>query len=237
MKKDRKEDKSIRFLIFSIIGVSVLIVGLFALLSAYMSKKSSETIEEVGKLYMNGMNEQIVLHYETIIGLRLSQVSAMAETAFTDTEDREGLLRDLEYSAAARGFSCLALCAADGELEMIYGDVSEVLDQEPFLRSMSLGEQRIAVGRGAQGDGVVLMGAPFVCEMADGKESISLVGGFSTEYMKSVLFLDEEEALVDSYIIREDGTYVLRSNEMAHKSYFESVYELFGSQEKAVAEQ
>ena len=43
MKKDRKEDKSIRFLIFSIIGVSVLIVGLFALLSAYMSKKSSET--------------------------------------------------------------------------------------------------------------------------------------------------------------------------------------------------
>ena len=237
MKKDRKEDKSIRFLIFSIIGVSVLIVGLFALLSAYMSKKSSETIEEVGKLYMNGMNEQIVLHYETIIGLRLSQVSAMAETAFTDTEDREGLLRDLEYSAAARGFSCLALCAADGELEMIYGDVSEVLDQEHFLRSMSLGEQRIAVGRGAQGDGVVLMGAPFVCEMADGKESISLVGGFSTEYMKSVLFLDEEEALVDSYIIREDGTYVLRSNEMAHKSYFESVYELFGSQEKAVAEQ
>ncbi len=237
MKKDRKEDKSIRFLIFSIIGVSVLIVGLYALLSAYMSKKSSETIEEVGKLYMNGMNEQIVLHYETIIGLRLSQVSAMAETAFTDTEDREGLLRDLEYSAAARGFSCLALCAADGELEMIYGDVSEVLDQEPFLRSMSLGEQRIAVGRGAQGDGVVLMGAPFVCEMADGKESISLVGGFSTEYMKSVLFLDEEEALVDSYIIREDGTYVLRSNEMAHKSYFESVYELFGSQEKAVAEQ
>lgn len=237
MKKDRKEDKSIRFLIFSIIGVSVLIVGLFALLSAYMSKKSSETIEEVGKLYMNGMNEQIVLHYETIIGLRLSQVSAMAETAFTDTEDREGLLRDLGYSAAARGFSCLALCAADGELEMIYGDVSEVLDQEHFLRSMSLGEQRIAVGRGAQGDGVVLMGAPFVCEMADGKESISLVGGFSTEYMKSVLFLDEEEALVDSYIIREDGTYVLRSNEMAHKSYFESVYELFGSQEKAVAEQ
>ncbi len=237
MKKDRKVDKSIGFLIFSIIGVSVLIVGLFALLSAYMSKKSSETIEEVGKLYMNGMNEQIVLHYETIIGLRLSQVSAMAETAFTDTEDREGLLRDLEYSAAARGFSCLALCAADGELEMIYGDVSEVLDQEHFLRSMSLGEQRIAVGRGAQGDGVVLMGAPFVCEMADGKESISLVGGFSTEYMKSVLFLDEEEALVYSYIIREDGTYVLRSNEMAHKSYFESVYELFGSQEKAVAEQ
>ena len=45
MKKERKEDKSIRFLIFSIVGVSVLIVGLFTLLSVYMSRKSSETID------------------------------------------------------------------------------------------------------------------------------------------------------------------------------------------------
>ena len=237
MKKERKEDKAIRFLIFSIVGVSVLIVGLFTLLSVYMSKKSSETIGEVGKLYMNGMNEQIVLHYETIIGLRLSQVSAIADTASVDTEGREELLRELEYSATARGFTCLALCAADGELEMIYGDVVEVVDPEPFLRSMSIGEQKIAVATGSQGNGVVLMGVPFVCEMADGKKSISLVGGFSTEYMKSVLFLDVEEALVDSYIIRKDGTYVLRSNEMAYKNYFESVYELFGSREKAVAEE
>ena len=237
MKKERKEDKSMRFLIFSIVGVSVLIVGLFTLMSVYMNRKSSETIEEVGKLYMNGMNEQIVLHYKTVIGLRLSQVSAIADTASTDTEDREALLSDLEYSAAARGFACLALCAADGELEMIYGDAIEVVEPEPFLRSMGQGQQRIAVARDEEENGVVLMGVPFVCGMADGKESISLVGGFSTEYMKSVLFLDEEEALVNSYIIRRDGTYVLRSNEMAHKSYFESVYELFGSREKAVAEE
>ncbi|HBA49725.1 MAG TPA: hybrid sensor histidine kinase/response regulator [Lachnospiraceae bacterium] len=237
MKKERKEDKSIRFLIFSIVGVSVLIIGLFTLLSVYMNKKSSETIEEVGKLYMNGMNEQIVLHYETVIGLRLSQVGAIAETASTDMEDREELLRELEYSAAARGFNCLALYSADGELEMIYGDAVEVLDPEPFLKSLGIGEQKIAVATGSQGNGVVLMGVPFVCEMADGKKSISLVGGFSTEYMKSVLFLDEDEALVDSYIIRKDGSYVLRSNEMIHKSYFESVYELFGNQEKAVAEE
>ena len=70
MKRKRREEKSIRFLIFSIIGVSVLIVGLFTLLSIYMNKKSSDTIEEVGKLYMNGMNEQIVLHYETVINDR-----------------------------------------------------------------------------------------------------------------------------------------------------------------------
>lgn len=237
MKKERKEDKSIRFLIFSIIGVSVLIVGLFILLSIYMNKKSSDTIEEVGKLYMNGMNEQIVLHYETVIGLRLSQVSAIADTASPDTQEREELLSELEYSAAARGFDCLALFDADGGIEMIYGDEVEVLDPEPFLKSISNGEQKIAVARDTQGNGVVLMGVPFACEMANGRKSLSLVGGFSADYMKSVLFLDEDEALVDSYIIRKDGSYVLRSNEMMHKNYYDSVYEIYGGQGDGVAEE
>ncbi len=237
MKRERREEKSIRFLIFSIIGVSVLIVGLFTLLSIYMNKKSSDTIEEVGKLYMNGMNEQIVLHYETVIGLRLSQVSAIADTADFDVSSREEQLRDLEYSAAARGFSYLALCSEEGALEMIYGDMVEVLDPEPFLRSLLNDQQKLAVAKDVKGNSAVLMGVPFTWTMADGEKCISLIGGFSTEYMNSVLFLDEDEALVDSYIIRRDGSYVFRSNEMLHKNYFENVYDVFGSRERDVAEQ
>ena len=157
MKRKRREEKSIRFLIFSIIGVSVLIVGLFTLLSIYMNKKSSDTIEEVGKLYMNGMNEQIVLHYETVIGLRLSQVSAIADTADFDVGSREEQLRDLEYSAAARGFSYLALCSEEGALEMIYGDMVEVLDPEPFLRSLLNNQQKLAVAKDVKGNSAVLI--------------------------------------------------------------------------------
>ena len=80
MKKGPKNDKAIRFLMISLVGITVLVIGLFALLSGYMNKKSTETIEEVGKLYMTGMNEQIVMHYETVIELRLSQVQAIIDT-------------------------------------------------------------------------------------------------------------------------------------------------------------
>ena len=130
MKKKRVEDKSIRFLIVSIIGAVILTVGLFTSLSTYMNKKSADTIEEVGKLYMNGMNEQMVLHYETVIGLRLSQIGAIADTVKAEAGDREGEQQELEYSAKARGFSSLAFCSADGEFEMIYGEPIKVVDPD-----------------------------------------------------------------------------------------------------------
>ena len=231
MKKQRKDDKAIRFLMVSLIGVTILITGLFAMLSSYMNRKSMETIEEVGKLYMTGMNEQIVMHYETVIELRLSQVGAMADTIYPEGTDRQKLLEELQYSAKARGFNYLALCSAEGRFEMIYGNMVEAVDAEPFVESVSKGEQKIAAATDSQGRGVVLMGVPYVCEMADGEESISLVGGFYSEYLSSVLFLDENEALVDSYIIRKDGSYVLRNSKKLSGNYFENISKGFGQEE------
>ena len=236
MNKKRRTDKSIRFLMVSLVGVCILLVGLFTVLTIYMNKKSTQTIEEVGRLYMNGMNEQIVLHYETVIGLRLSQVSAIADTIDPDTDDREKLLGDLEYSARARGFTYLALCSADGQFEMIYGDKVEVLDPRPFLESLNKGEQKIAAAEDSAGNGVVLMGTVYQCGMDNGGESISLIGGFASDYISSSLFLDEEDALVDSYVIRKDGSYVFRGGRFPTNNYFDRIYDTFGIQEKVTAE-
>ena len=74
------KDKQLRKLSISLAGVALLIVILFSLLGTFLNKKSEETIEEVGKLYMTGMNEQITLHYETIIDFRISQLSAIIAT-------------------------------------------------------------------------------------------------------------------------------------------------------------
>ncbi len=237
MKKGRNGDKAIRFLTFSLIGVSVLIIVLFSLLSAFMNKKSAETIEEVGKIYMTGMNEQLVLHYETVIGLRLSQVRAIAETTSAEDVHIETLYDDLEYSARAREFTFLALYADDGSLEIIYGDEVKTVDPEPFSKSLREGQQKIAVAKGTDGSGVVLLGVPYKCQMRDGRECIALVGGFSTEYIRSSLFLDENAVLVDSYIIRKDGTYTIRSDSVLKENYFESLYEFFGGKGERHAEQ
>ncbi|MCI9143392.1 MAG: HAMP domain-containing histidine kinase, partial [Lachnospiraceae bacterium] len=235
MKKKQRADKSIRFLVISLAGVCILLIGLFTLLTAYMNKRSTKTIEEVGRMYMNSMNEQIVLHYETVIGLRLSQLKAIVDTTDPDN-DRKAFLDRLEYSAEARDFTYLALYSGDGEFEMLYGDEVEALDPQPFLNSLKKGEQKLAVARDTAGNGVVLMGIPYSFPMSNGSESISLVGGFSSEYISSSLFLDEEDALVDSYVIRRDGGYVLRGGSFATRNFYDSIYETFGEQERETAE-
>ncbi len=226
-KKRRKNDRSIRFLYLSIVSVSVLIVGLFALLAVFMNRKSVETIEEVGKMYMTGMSEQISLHYETVIGLRLSQVSSIVDIIPPDSSDQEQLLADLEYNAKARGFEHLGLVAEDGTIEMVYGEQVSVLDEAPFITSLRNHKEKIAVAEDTSGKGVVLLGVPCEYRMQDGSQAIALVGGLTTEYMSRILFLDENDTLVDSFIIRKDGSYVIRRERLPKESFFDSFREAY----------
>lgn len=72
--------KTLRFLTVSLIAVSLFCVCIFFFLAFYMSLQSGDTIGNVGKIYMSGMSQQISLHFETTMDLRLSQVEALVET-------------------------------------------------------------------------------------------------------------------------------------------------------------
>ena len=123
-----------------------------------MSQKSSSTINEIGTLYMSGMNERISMHFQTTIELRLSQVRAMKEDNPVREGDQQALRDVLAYNAEVRGFDYLALYSRDGRFDMLYGEPVEVLDQTPFLRSLNAGEDKIAVGNDASGNKIVLLG-------------------------------------------------------------------------------
>ncbi len=74
------KNQTTRFLTVSLIAIVILCIVVFAFLAVSMSNRSEETIEEVGQIYMTGMSEQISMHFETTISLRLSQVEALVET-------------------------------------------------------------------------------------------------------------------------------------------------------------
>ena len=59
-----KQNTTSRFLLTSVILLSILTVCIFSFLGIYMSRRSTETIGEVGKVYMDGMSERIALHFE-----------------------------------------------------------------------------------------------------------------------------------------------------------------------------
>ena len=228
--------KLTRFLSISIICVIILCFCVFMFLANYMNKKSTDTIEKVGTIYMGSMNEQISMHYETTITMRLSMLQAIVDTTDFEQQSYNELCVNLEYNANARGFSHLAFYSNDGQFEMIYGDPVELADPEPFYQSMQQQEQKVAIASETDGDGVVLLGIPCVSSMGNGQESCALVAGIQVSSLKDLLFLDSGTSLVYSYIIRKDGSYIIRSNDAAENSYFEHIASVLDPSDEEEAE-
>lgn len=215
--------KTMNFLRNSVFFISALCVVIFSFMAVYMNGKSIETINGVGTIYMSGMSEQISLHFEKTVGLRLAQVEEIVDVTPSQEYDSKTLREELSYSAKARGFSYLALYGEDGEFEMIYGEKVHVTDPKPFLKSLSKDDKKVAVGTDESGEDVVLMGAPASYIMEDGEKCLALVGGLSVSYVKEALSLDENDSMVYSHIIRRDGSFVIRSEDAVRDNYFDRI--------------
>ena len=213
-----------RFLIVSLMLILVLYVSVFSFLAVFMTQKSTETINEVGTIYMANMSRQISMHFETTVELRLAQLAAIAETVKPQQyTSHNALVEELAYTAQARGFNYLALYSWDGDFEMLYGEPLQVTNPEPFLNSLNRSEKKVAVGSDARGNKLVLMGVSCVYPMESGKACTALVAGLPVEYISDTLSLEVNEEQTYSFIIRRDGTYVIRSSDAFRNSYFDRV--------------
>ena len=160
-KGNEVKNKTTRFLRISLILILLLCLVMFSFLGVFMNVRSLKTINEVGTLYMSGMSEQISLHFQTTVGLRLSQLEALMRTLPDDianSGDLTGTFAELAYNAQARDFNYLAFYTSEGEFEMLMGEEVSVTDPPPFDASMKAGEKKVAVGTDGAGQKIVLLG-------------------------------------------------------------------------------
>ncbi|MCI8478282.1 MAG: response regulator [Oscillospiraceae bacterium] len=223
----KKKNETTRFLTVSLILLSLLCIIIFSFLAFIMNQKSSETINEVGSIYMTGMSQEISIHFETTIGLQLSQVESLVQTAPPGSASTADIHEKLQYNAQARGFEYLALCATDGSMEMIYGSPVTLSDPPAFLNSVNNGEKKVAAASDVEGNLVTLLGISANYPMASGKECTALVAGLPNSYIQKTLFLDEDNALVYSHIIRKNGSFVIRSGGAFRENYFDRIRATF----------
>ncbi len=224
----KSKDHTTQFLLGGLIIVAVLCICIFSYMAFHMERRSSETISQVGLTYMSGMSEQVSLHFETIMSLRLSQVRALVNTIRPEsTYETEKVWERLEYHARARSFNYLALCSSDGTFEMIYGDQIQVDDPESYLHSLNEGKDKVAVGKDADGKSIILLGVPVAYPMSDGRDSAALVACIPVDYLSQTLSLNENNERVYSFIIRKNGSFVIRSAEGNNKNYFDRVRNMY----------
>lgn len=239
-KRTGKEFKNMSMTIMlSSICVGVLIcVAIFVALGVYMNKSSRQAIDTTGELYMRNMGSQVAKRYETAIDLRFNMIDAIVTTVNGDvgTSFTTKNVRDnLRVAAEARGFNFVALYDGndDMELESILGNEFLITDKPPFKASLQAHERKAAVGTGKDKNNVktdiIFMSVPTdKYLMNNGQKCISLIFGMSNEDIKNMLELDESEsALVYSHIIRNNGTYVIRSSDDTSVTYFDKIREEF----------
>ena len=223
MGNNSKKNTTTRFLICSFIGLLVLSIIIFSLLGAYMSRKSKNTVYEIGNIYMSGMNEQMSRHFETVIKLRFNQVSGIVSVVSTDNSDKTNLYEELIYRTQVRGFDYLALCSAEGNFQTLYGRAIRPLNPAPFVEALSKGEQRVAVGIDSAGNEVVLLGVDADYPMHNGDKSTGLIAAVPLEYITDFLSLEDEDQLMYYHIIRPDGSFVIQNSNTELWYFFEQL--------------
>lgn len=224
--------RTVRFLLVSIILVAVLCVVIFVWQTRYMNKKSAETISEIGEIYMSGLSERAVAHFQTTVELRMSQVSALVDAVSPQSNSSERSMRvALTYHARARGFDHLAFYGADGTFDMLYGDLVRVSGKDGFFDALTGGEEKMAIGYDSAGEEVLIMGIPADYTMSNGEKSIALVAALPVSYISDTLSLDSMDTRTYYFIVRRDGSFILHDIEVNEDNYFDRVrneYESIG---------
>ena len=135
--KTEHQDRTTKFLATSLAAVLVFSIAIFTFLAVFFNKQSASTIQEVSQMYMAGMSEQIAMHFDTTIGLRLDQLDTLVETVASErVHDNEALRNHLIFNARACDFPYLAFYHADGTFEMLYGEDLFLDRAELFLGSL-----------------------------------------------------------------------------------------------------
>ncbi|MDE6590495.1 MAG: response regulator, partial [Oscillospiraceae bacterium] len=136
-------------------------------------------------------------------------------------------IRELAVNAQARGIEYLGFYHRDGSFEMVYGEELSVDDPEPFHQSLMGGEPKVAIGTDAKGNAVVLLGVPAAHNPTENHPCAGLVGALPASYISETLSLNENRENVYSFIIRRDGSYIIRSTDDGRDNYFERVLAIY----------
>lgn len=230
--RNKTQNRTTHFLIGSFSLLLLLSIGAFSYLGFYMRHISTNTINKVGNLYMTSINAQISSHFETLINLKLEQAEAAIKVVSSSNNNIDDLYEELVYRVRVRNFDHLALCTKDGELVTLYGEQLSLIDPEPFYESLRHNQKKVAVGKDAAGNKLVLFGINAKYPLKNGQKSIALVTALPVDYISSMLDTKKwdnkkQESLMTSHIIREDGTFIVNDTDTENTDYFSSLYEKY----------
>ncbi len=222
------------FLILSLVSVCIVCIVAFAALAIYLNRQNEQAVTQLGNIYMSNINDRISKHFDAISDQCLAPMTTFAENIppMCDSS-KEEYFKWMTYYGHSRDYESISWVDSDGNLETIYGDSLQYSGPATFLDTLKNGESRVAVGYNGSGEQVVLMCAPVKLSISGMEDCVAMVGEMPISYLSDILSLEEENSLVYSFVIRKDGTFVVRNSAAMRDNYFDrvrAVYENTDSQ-------
>ena len=209
MKRNTKKFFSISF---SLLAIACVVMITFT--SSVIAEKSDFAINKIGSLYMSGMAKQMQEKFDTVIDMQISELKGIVERHPPESVVYDQDMFDqLALSAQVRDFVYLGLYTEEGESETIYGSDVEYDSEITFRSVLDDSSLRVFSGTSTDGEKVICMLVNACYPMRNGKTSSAIVAATPMDDLEKVLTLDEDDALMYSFIIRADGTYVERNRQ------------------------
>lgn len=224
--KKRKRVVLIGFAI--LIAVSIIV---FVLSSLIIARKSNDAISQVGKVYTHAMAGQVKQTFDAVISMQVFQLQGLVDRTPPDSVTYgQEMIDDLIESARVRSFTYLALYTEDGDSEIIYGEPIEYYDESTFYRVLKNSNQRVFSSYDASGERIMCLLVDAQYPMQNGQTSSAIVAGLPMHYLEEVLSLNDSNTDMYSFIIRRNGTYVVRN--VDGDNYFDRVLDIFSNSEQ-----
>ncbi len=218
------KDKIKYFLVGSLVSVCIVCIVAFAALTVYLSRQNEQAVTQLGNIYMSNINDRISKHFDAISNQCLTPMKTFAENIPPMYESsKEEYFEWMTYYGHSRGYVSISWCDDEGNIETIYGETLQSSGSTSFLDTFKNGESRVAVGRNSAGEQVALMCTPVRLSIPGMENCIAMIGELPISYLSDTLSLEEENSLVYSFVIRKDGTYVVRNSAAVRDNYFDRV--------------
>jgi len=232
------KNKMKRFLTKGPAVVCLVCVVAFASLAVYLNRQNEQTVTQLGNIYMSNINDRISKHFGAITDQCLTPMKTLAENVpALYVNNKMAFYNWMTYCGRSRGYSSVSWCDSEGNLETIYGEPISLSNPEIFLETMRNKESRVSVGYNSDGEQVLLMCVPVQLFVLGMEDCVGLVGELPISYLADTLSLEEEESLVYSFVIRKDGTFVVRNSAAVRDNYFDRVRALYEETDGRTPEQ
>ena len=218
------KDRIKHFLLGSLVSVCIVCIAAFAALALYLNRQNDHAVTQLGNIYMSNINDRISKHFGAISDQCLTPLTTFAENIPPMCEgSKEEYFKWMTYYGHSRDYESISWCDSEGNIETIYGNSLQYSGPSTFLDTLKSRESRVAVGYNGLGEQVVLMCSPVSLSIPGMEDCIAMIGELPISYLSDILSLEEEDALVYSFVIRKDGTFVVRNSAAVRSNYFDRV--------------